>query len=133
MGALFIAFEHEIDNIDLSPHAVALVEHQEFLEEITDAAHVPSLMYFFHKSAEDLEEFVEDDYHEDGGDEIGELWFDTEEGIATVEALVHHFEDHPDEAPDGVEDELGDFLAILQAAEEHDIRWHFEMDFAPEA
>ena len=130
MGALFIALEHEIDDIDLTPHATALVEHQEFLEEIAEAAHVPTLMYFFHKSAEDLEEFVEDDYNEDGGDDDREdLWFDTAEGNATIEALLHHFEDHPAEAPDGVVDELEIFTKILGQAEEHDVRWHFEMDF----
>ena len=132
MGALFIAFEHEIDDVDLSPHAIALVEHREFLEEIAEAAHVPTLMYFFHKSADDLDEFVDDDYNEDGGDEGEELWFEAGEGVATLEALAHHFEDHPSEAPDEVEDELAAFLAILSQAEEHDVRWHFEMDFAPE-
>lgn len=132
MGALFIAFEHEIDDVDLTPHATALVEHREFLEEIAEAAHVPTLMYFFHKSADDLDEFVDDDYNEDGGDEGEELWFEASEGVATLEALVHHFEDHPSEAPDEVEDELAAFLEILNQAEEHDVRWHFEMDFAPE-
>jgi hypothetical protein len=129
MGALFIALEHEIDDIDLTPHATNLVEHSEFLEEIADGAHVAPLMHFFHKSAEDMEEFMEDDYNEDGDDDGEELWFDASEGHATLEALLHHFEDHPAEAPEGVEEEIETFIKILTLAEEHDIRWHFEMDF----
>ena len=61
MGALFIAFEHELDDVDLSPHGEVLVEHEELLADIADELHVPPLMHFFHKSAEDMDEFVEDD------------------------------------------------------------------------
>jgi len=130
MGALFIAFEHELPDIDTSAHAPTLVEHEELLAEIADELHVPPLMHFFHKSADDLDEFVEDEVEGAEDEEDGEdLWFDIEEGRNTLDSLIHHFEDHPDEAPDGIIEELRQFDQILESAEQHDVRWHFEMDF----
>jgi len=130
MGALFIAFEHELDDVDLSPHGEVLVEHEELLADIADELHVPPLMHFFHKSAEDMDEFVEDDVEGHDEDDDGEeLWFDAEEGRNAIDSLLHHFDDHEDEAPEGVIDELRAFDKILEQAEEHHVRWHFEMDF----
>ncbi len=130
MGALFIAFEHELPDLDLGAHAPALVEHEELLADIADELHVPPLMHFFHKSAEDLDDFVEDEVEgQEETDDGEELWFEAEEGRNSIDSLLHHFEDHPEEAPEGVGDELRAFDKILEQAEEHDVRWHFEMDF----
>ena len=130
MGALFIALEHELSDVDTSAHAPALVEHEELLADIADELHVPPLMHFFHKSAEDMDEFVEDEVEGHEEDDDGEdLWFEIEEGRNTIDSLLHHFDDHPDETPDGVVDELREFDKILEKAEEHHVRWHFEMDF----
>jgi hypothetical protein len=130
MGALFIAFEHELPDADLSAHAPAMVEHEELLADIADELHVPPLMHFFHKSAEDMEEFVEDEVEgQDDAEDAQELWFDAEEGRNSIDSLLHHFDDHPAETPDGVTDELRAFDKILEQAEEHQVRWHFEMDF----
>ena len=66
---------------------------------------------------------------QDSEDESTDLWFDIEEGRNSIDSLIHHFNDHPDETPEGVVDELRAFDQILEKAEEHDVRWHFEMDF----
>lgn len=139
MGALFISLEHELTEIDLSSQAPALAEHEELLAEVADELHVPHLMHFFHRPVDDdnpaspteedshSESQSKDDEDEDF-EETEELWFEAAEGRNTIESLQHHYEDHPEEAPDGVVDELQAIDEILAQAEEHDVRWHFDMD-----
>lgn len=129
MGAIFIALEHEMPDLDLSAQAPALVEHEELLAEIADELHVPHLMSFFHKSAEDMEEFMVGEVEGHEADDGEDLWFDAEDGRNTFDSLLHHFADHPGEAPDNVLYELKAFDKLLEQAEEHQVRWHFEMDF----
>lgn len=138
MGALFISLEHELTEIDLSPQAPALAEHEELLADVADELHVPHLMHFFHTPVDDdnparpsdegNHESETDEEEEDDFDSEEEQWFDAAEGRNTIESLIHHFDDHPEETPDGVVEELQAFDEILAQAEEHDVRWHFDMD-----
>ena len=137
MGALFISLEHELTGIDLSPQASALAEHEELLADVADELHVPHLMHFFHTPVDD-DNPAKPSEEQDHGDELGEeeedfdaeeeQWFEATEGRNTIESLIHHFDDHPEETPDGVVEELQAFDEILAHAEEHDVRWHFDMD-----
>ena len=88
-------------------------------EKITHAFVVPTML------ARIVDELGEE---EEDFDAEEEQWFEATEGRNTIESLIHHFDDHPEETPDGVVEELQAFDEILAHAEEHDVRWHFDMD-----
>jgi len=122
-AAYFIVLERPIDGFDTGMDGKSLSRHMESLDEAARELGVRPLSEFFSVNPEQLEEFLDA-----GADDIKPpplQQFTAEEGLATIRALTSH----PSARKTGVAQDLEECERILNAAAQHGIGWHFEVDF----
>jgi hypothetical protein len=98
------------------------------IESLDDAARelgVRPLSEFFSADPEQMAEFMESEGIDVAGGELPPLQqFSSEDGLATVRALVAHAATRTD----GVAQDLRECERILSAAAQHGVGWNFEID-----
>lgn len=129
-AALFIVLEKEIPGIDSSSvGGKFLSRHLDLLDEHCRALHVRPLSEFISISQEEAAAFIEgEDEQMEDLSLPSEKWFDADEGLRTIQALLQH-------AKSGnlVDQQLMEDLSasqeVLSRAKVERVRFHFAVDF----
>jgi hypothetical protein len=125
-AAYFIVLERKIDGVDTGMDGKSLSRHMESLDGAARELGVRPLSEFFSADPEQLAEFMEREGVDVGGDAPPPLQqFAAQDGLATVQALAAH----PAARAEGVAEDLRECERILNAAAQHGVGWHFEVDF----
>ena len=125
-AACFIVLERKIDGLDTGTDGKSLSQHMQSLDEAAIQLCVRPLSEFFSADPEQLAEFMEGE-----GVDIGDAappalqQFTAQDGLVTVRALAVH----PAAEAAGVAQDLRECERILSAAAQHEVGWHFEVDF----
>ena len=122
-AAYFIVLERAIKGLDMEMDGKSLSRHIEALDDAARKLGCRPLSEFFSADPDELAEFLDGS----GGAEAALPpleRFAAAEGLATVRSLLLD----PVSKQDGIAQDLNDCARILEAAAEHDVRWHFEID-----
>ena len=121
-AAYFIVLEREIDGVDTAMDGKSLARDMESLDHAARQLGVRPLSEFFSADPEQIAELME----EAGDFEPPPLeQFSARDGLASIRALASHAAARAD----GVAEDLGECERILNAASQHGVGWHFEIDF----
>jgi len=125
-SAYFIVLERNIDGLDTAMDGKNLARHIESLDEAARQLNVRPLSEFFSADPVQVAAFLEGEGMDAGEIELPPLQqFTAQEGLETVRALVSNSV----ELSEGVVQDLEQCERILNAAAQHRIGWHFEVDF----
>ena len=125
-AAYFIVLESKIDCLDTGMDGKSLSRHIDSLDEAARQLGVRPLPEFFSVDPKQATDFMEGE-----GMDVGDIkllplqQFTAEEGLVTVRALAAHSAAQAD----GVAQDLRECERILNAAAQHGVGWHFEVDF----
>ena len=125
-AAYFIVLERKIEGVDTDMDGKSLSECIDSLDEAARELGVRPLSEFFSADPAQLATFMESE-----GVDIGDAapppleQFTAQDGLATVRALASHAAARAD----GVAQDLRECERILNAAAQHGVGWHFEVDF----
>jgi len=129
--AYYIVPEKEIEEFDcfVDGKAVAHVS-EEKLEKLCKALGVKPLTHFFRQVPEELAELLEAD-NPDSENYPAQEWFDAQEGITTVAALIDYLKANPADLENSkkVAEDLEEYLGILEHLAAEKIRWNLALDF----
>ena len=125
-AAYFIVLERKIDGLDTMMNGKSISRNIESLDEAARQLGVRPLSEFLSVNPEQAAEFMEGEGMDAGEIELPPLQqFTAQEGLVTVNALMSRTQVQID----GLLDDLRDCERILKVAEQHGVRWHFEIDF----
>lgn len=124
--ALYIALESKNPGFDAFVNGKALSRSETQLAEMAGRHGVHPLMHFFSMNPDEAAGFLESEGLADGEIPL-EQWFTPEEGIRTVQALLHEVETIPEMGD--VKSDLLEFDKVLRQAQDKGIRWHLAVDF----
>lgn len=129
---LFVALEREIPGFHPRVSGAALAEDP--LDEFAEELGVPALGDFFRMNPDDVFN-DDDDYAAWGGGSLSDptavdWWFDADDGLITVRALLTHFDQHPQSVDDvdQLVGELRQFETVLDRARAEGVRFNIAMD-----
>jgi hypothetical protein len=130
-SAFYIVLEDDEPGFDTQVGGKALSREEEAINKIAWDLKVTPLMEFYSVDTEGAMDLME--YEGDPSKaEIPETqWFDPEEGLKTVQALLHYISDHPNvvQNPGPVIDDLKDFEGVLEQAIVYGLHWHLSVDY----
>jgi hypothetical protein len=134
MSSYFVVLQDEIDEIDSYVALKTLTKAASKLKEIAEDIGVSPLSGFVfgdERDREDYEDIAENegwDYSPGGGK--GDEWFDADEGLDTVRALLGYIESDPEslKRPKAATEELKALEAVLEAARDAGTKFRFEFD-----
>ena len=119
-AAYYIALEKTIDGIDTMMDGKSLSRHIESLDSVARQLGVRPLSEFTSMDADALADLLGDAAE---GIQVPPMQqFSADDGLATIRALLPRPEAQP------ALDDLKDCERILNAAAEHGVRWHFQID-----
>jgi hypothetical protein len=131
-GSYSIVLEKKIENFDASIDGKALARSMEALEELALLRDVRPLTGFTSVDPADAADFLIGEGIPPTGLHLPPVQqFSPEEGLATVRALIAHLNMQPSAVrnPEAVLVDLRSCERILSRAQQHGVRWHFEVDF----
>jgi hypothetical protein len=129
-AALFVSLERDIPGIDASSvSGKALSRNLDWLNEACQKLNVRPVGELISVNPEEAAAFLE----EEGGGVDGfrlpaEQWFEAEEGLRTIEALLQHSESQKPAERNLLED-LKSCKGVLERARHENVRFHFSVDF----
>lgn len=132
----YIVFQEDLDDIDAFEALKTLSKAAEKLADIAEEIGVVSLRDFVagnDRGAEDYNDIAENegwsgaDYQNPSG---GDGWFDPNEGLDTVRALLNYIESDPEslKRPKATMEELRTLESALDAAMQAGVRFRLELD-----
>jgi hypothetical protein len=125
-AAYFIVLEREIEDLDAAMDGKSLSKNIGKLDDAARQLGVRPLSEFFSLNPEEAEEFMQAEGMNPDGIKLPPLkQFTAQEGLTTVRALAAHTV----AKADGVARDLQECERILSAAAQHEVGWHFEVDF----
>jgi hypothetical protein len=127
-GGWQVLFENSIDGVEPTPGSgVALLYQQRLIDELATKLDVTPLSKFFSRSPDEVAEYL----HQQGLDPAKfdlpeEEWFEPDEGLTTVQALLAQLRAEPGSVPqyDKVVRDLEESERLLNVAMLHDVRFH---------
>jgi hypothetical protein len=131
MPAFYIVLQEKIPGVDATGmEGRALSKHSETLEGLAKQASVKPLLSFFSANPEEASGLLDE-----GG--VGqpdvaipdEQWFQADEGLATIAALLLSLAAAPSAEALAMARELVQFQHVLKAARSRNIRWHLGIDY----
>lgn len=128
--ALFITLAREIPGIDASSvGGKFLARNLDWLDEAAKKLVVRPLSELISAKPEDVAAFLEGEGQDATDLSLPqEQWFDAEEGLRTIEALLRHVESEKP-AEQRLLHDLRDCQRVLQRARQEATRFHFTVDF----
>lgn len=130
-AALYIAVNSADPGFDTFVNGKALARAEKALTAAAEKLGVIPLMNFFSMSQDDLEA-VADEFGvaEEATAAAGaEQWFDPQDGLRTVQALLKLLDGDSHSLGPGVREDLLEFSAVLQAVKDRELRWHLAVDY----
>ena len=122
--AYFIVLERKIDGLDTMIDGKSLAQTAEVLDAIASQLGVRPISEFISVDPAEAADFMSGEGVDVGDMELPALQqFSTEDGLATVRALLSRPEAQP-----AIRD-LRDCDRILSIAAQHGVGWHLEVDF----
>jgi hypothetical protein len=130
-AALYIVVDSEEPGFDTFVNGKALAQAEGKLAEAAQRAGVTPLMDFFGVSPADLEGVAEEFEAAEDVTAVSatEAWFDPEDGLRTVGALLATLESDPAALGAHVRDELLELSSVLSQAKQRGLRWHLAVDY----
>jgi hypothetical protein len=122
--AFYIVLDNDDPGFDTFVNGKALAKESEKLDAICQKLELPKFDDFVSMSADDMSEFIEDDAELPA---MEEKWFDAEDGLKFVNALIAHIKDMKNFK--AVSEELGEYANILSKANAIGAKWHLAIDF----
>ncbi len=124
--AFFIVLERNIDGLCTDMDGKSLSAHMVLLDEAATQLGVRPLSEFFSVDAQQLSSFMEEEDLDVSNFAFPAFQqFAAHDGLTTVRALASHAVAQAD----GVTRDLRECERILIAADQHRVRWHFEIDY----
>jgi hypothetical protein len=130
-AAYFIVLENKIHNLDCSMDGKALARATEALEELALLHNVRPLTGFTSIDPADAAAFLDGEGITPDEIKLPPLQqFAPQDGLITVKTLISHLELQPSAVrnSEAVLDDLRNCERILSSAQQHEVRWHFEVD-----
>jgi|SRR6267143_2666903 len=132
MPSYFIVLERTIPNFDVYVNGNMLAKESDTLERLAKKSGVTPLLSFFSIDPEEVTSLVGDDgetIEKLGGKVPKEQWFNAEDGLRTVRALVDSSQRTLSTGREGLVAELREFERVLVAAHGQGIGWHLGIDY----
>src|ERR1017187_232949 len=125
-AALYLVINSDAPGFDTAVNGKALSRSSEQLEAAAKELGVTPLMAFFSMSAEELDASVEEfGISEEAAAKMApEQWFDPDEGLRTVRALLPAFE-----ADAKARADLLAFVSVFEEAAKRGLRFHLAVDY----
>jgi hypothetical protein len=120
-AAYFVVLERELDGVDSEMCGKSLSRHIETLDAAARQLGVRPLSEFFSLSPEMVAVFIDGRWD---SELLPTQQFSALDGLTTIRASAAH----PAVQADGVAEDLGECERILNAAAQHGVGWHFEID-----
>jgi hypothetical protein len=129
-AALFITLQREIPGIDASTvSGKALSRNLDWLNQVCKQSKVRTMDELISLNPRDVAEFLRGEGEvPDGLSLPQEQWFEPEDGLRTIGALLEHSESVKATERSLLED-LRACKRVLEAAQQHHVRFHFSVDF----
>jgi hypothetical protein len=130
-AAFYIVVDSPDPGFDTFVNGTALSRADAAVEVASPKAGVTLLREFFSASPDDIAALAEDfgEEMEAAGPPPEEQWFAAGDGLRTIKALLALLESDPLALGEGVREELLEFEAVLQQAEDRELRWHLAVDY----
>jgi hypothetical protein len=125
-SALYIVAEKDLSDFDMVVDGKALARAEKDLSAVCARIGVKSLMNFFSQNPDDLADML----GEDVPDLPPEKWFEAQDGLVTIRALLSRLDagtESINSAP-AVANDLRACERVLAHLEEKKTRWHFAID-----
>ncbi len=129
--AFYIVPEREIEGFDCFVNGKAVAHASEKkLAKICQSLGVKPLTSFYSQDPEELAALLEGEGLEAGGYPDQE-WFEAEEGVTTVAALIGYLRTNPEKLSDAeaVLDDLEQYKRVLERLASERVRWYLALDF----
>lgn len=131
MPSLYIVLDKKIPGADTYVNGNFLSKHNEELEKMAKRLGVRPLMNFFSMPNEEMSS-LEEEYAIDlskAKSRTANIWFTSEEGLRTVNALLENLSSLKLKDADRVEADLREFVGVLELARANGVRWHLAVDY----
>jgi hypothetical protein len=131
MPAFYIVLQEEIPGVDaIGLDGRALSKYSAKLVVLARQAGVRSLTAFFSVDREEVVGLLGEEEIGQRGPQIPEKqWFEAEDGLSTVAALLKSLGDLPPSESTNLARELSEFQRVLQSAKSRNIRWHLGIEY----
>lgn len=127
--SIYLSLQKDIAGVDpLAIDGKLLAQAQDTLDDFAERAGLKTIAEMTSFSDEELDDFFDDEAEMPMNEE---QWFAAADGLATVRAMLVQLRAHPNFVPrskDVIED-LAAIEAVLLAAEQAHVRFHFSIDF----
>jgi hypothetical protein len=136
-AALYVVLERDIPGLDLGEPSRVLGQVEVHLRPLCNELGVEPLSRFLSDDPNSLTDLYEEEPEDDLVSTVAEIqperFFDASQGLATVRALHQRLSEEPEliRGSESVVSELGQIEAVLEEADELDIRWHLAEIAAP--
>lgn len=127
--AYYIILDAEEPGFDTFVNGKAIA-HADDLEAFCVKAGLPTLESFVSQSREELEDMLDEEIELPEGESDEAQWFDAEEGVNYVDALIAALRKEPDAVESAAEviDDLLEYKAVLEQAQAINARWRLALD-----
>ena len=128
--AFYIVLDAEELGFDTFVNGKAIA-HADDLDAFCVKCGLPTLESFVSQSREELEEMLDEDIEIPEGEAGDAQWFDAEDGVEYVDALIAALRREPDalEATADVIDDLLEYKSVLEKAQAIEAKWRLALDF----
>jgi len=124
--AFYIVLDNDAPGFDTFVNGKILAKESKKLDAVCQKLGIPKFDDFVSMSADDMAEFIGDD-----ADFSKEKWFDAEDGLKFVNALIIHIKANPEDVKNckAVIEELAEYADVLSKANAIGTKWHLAIDF----
>ena len=127
-SALYIILERKIPGAETLVNGKSLAKLNEELEAMAKSLGVMPLMNFFSISKEEVVSLAEE-FSVSLSTNAEEKWFEAEEGLRTVNALLANLSGSKLDDVVRLEADLREFASVLELAKANGVRWHLGVDY----
>ncbi len=127
--AFYIILDTEKPGFDTFVNGKAIA-HADDLDEFCVKAGLPTLESFVSQSREELADMLDEEIELPEGESGDAQWFEAEEGVNYVDALIAALRKEPDAAETAADviDDLLEYKAVLEQAQAIDAKWRLALD-----
>jgi len=124
--AFYIVLDNDAPGFDSFVNGKTLAKESKKLDAVCQKLGIPKFDDFVSMSAGDMEDFIGDD-----AEPPEEKWFDAEDGLKFVNALMLHINANPEDVKNfkAVSEELAEYADVLGKAKAIGAKWHLSIDF----